>query len=121
MKTTDEMTMEDYWDDVEDALQSAELIAFDGCHKIYLAMDEEQAEWFKRNYNEKECSTSCNFTGSTQEMLTKIKHWWNDSCGLRFIQSVETNHDDPNDGFKSLIPQGVGEGWDDAEDDDDDY
>ena len=63
--------MEEYWGDVEDALQSAELIAFDGCHKIYLAMDAEQAEWFRKNYNEKECETSCNFTGSTQEMLTK--------------------------------------------------
>jgi hypothetical protein len=120
MKTTHETTMEEYWGDVEDALQSAELIAFDGCHKIYLAMDAEQAEWFRKNYNEKECDTSCNFTGSTQEMLTKIKHWWNDSCQLRFICSVETNHDNPNEGFKSLIPQGAGSDWYDDEDEDDD-
>lgn len=112
-------TMEDYWSDVEDAIQYAELIAFDGCHKIYLAMDVEQAEWFRNNYNEKECSTSCNFTGSTQEMLTKIKHWWDDSCGLRFISAVETNHENPNAGFKSLIPQGASDvegSWDDDED-----
>lgn len=122
MKTTHETTMEEYWGDVEDTLQSAELIAFDGCHKIYLAMDAEQAEWFRKNYNEKECSTSCNFTGSTQEMLTKIKHWWNDSCPLRFIQSVETNHEDPNAGFRNIIPQGAGEDWyDDEDEDDDDY
>ena len=122
MKTTNETTMEEYWGDVEDALQSAELIAFDGCHKIYLAMDAEQAEWFRRNYNEKECETSCNFTGSTQEMLTKIRHWWVDSCSLRFIVSVETNHEDPNAGFKNIIPQGAGSDWyDDEDEDDDDY
>lgn len=122
MKTTHETTMEEYWGDVEDALQSAELIAFDGCHKIYIAMDAEQAEWFRKNYNEKECETSCNFTGSTQEMLTKIRHWWVDSCSLRFIHSVETNHDDPNEGFKNIIPQGAGSDWyDDEDEDDDDY
>lgn len=114
-------TMEDYWSDVENTLQSAELIAFDGCHKIYLAMDLEQAEWFKRNYTESVCETSRNFTGSTQEMLTKLRHWWNDSCGLRFICSVETNHDDPNAGFKNVIPQGASDAedsWDDYEDED---
>jgi hypothetical protein len=111
-------TMEDYWSDVEEELQYAELIAFDGCHKIYLAMDLEQAQWFRDNYNEKECSTSCNFTGSTQEMLTKLKHWWEDSCSLRFIQSVETNNDDPNAGFKSVIPQGASDAEDDWDDED---
>ena len=111
-------TMEDYWSDVEDAVDDALLIAFDGCHKIYLAMDEEQAQWFRDNYNGKDCD-DCNFTGSTQEMLTKIRHWWEDSCPLRFIQSVATNHDDPNAGFKSVIPQGASDAedsWDDDED-----
>ena len=111
-------TMEDYWSDVEEELQYAELIAFDGCHKIYLAMDEEQAQWFRDNYNGKDCD-DCNFTGSTQEMLTKLRHWWEDSCSLRFIQSVESNKQDPNAGFKSLIPQGASDAedsWDDDED-----
>jgi hypothetical protein len=51
-------------------------------------------------------------------MLTKIRHWWEDSCSLRFIQSVETNNDDPNAGFKSVIPQGASDedGWYDDED-----
>ena len=110
-------TMEDYWSDVEEELQYAELIAFDGCHKIYLAMDEEQAQWFRDNYNGKDCD-DCNFTGSTQEMLTKIRHWWEDSCSLRFVQSVATNHDDPNSGFKSVIPQGASDAEDSLDDED---
>lgn len=105
MRSKMEQTMDEYWEDVEDALQSAHLIAWDGCHKIYLAMDEEQEQWFKKNYKEEECGTSCNFVGSTQEMLKMIQRWWGDSCSLRFVQSVETNHENPNDGFVALIPQ----------------
>ena len=116
-----EMTMEDYWLVVEDALQSADLIAFDGCHKIYLAMDVEQARWFRSEYTESVCETSCNFTGSTQEMLQKIKHWWNDSCPLRFISAVETNEENPNAGFTDLIPQGAFDGNEDEDEDEDDY
>ena len=48
MATTD---MDDYWNDVEVAMEYAHLVAFDGCHKIYLAMDEEQAEWFRKRPN----------------------------------------------------------------------
>lgn len=99
-------TMEDYWSDVEHAVEYAHLIAFDGCHKIYLAMDEEQVEWFRAHYNGRDCDDR-NFTGTPQQMLEKLKEWWDDSCSLRFIQSVATNHENPNAGFKSLIPQGA--------------
>jgi hypothetical protein len=100
------ITMDDYWLEVEDALQSATRIAFDGCHKIYLAMDEEQSQWFLDNYNGKDCD-DCNYVGSTQDMLQIVKRWWDSSCGLRFICAVETNHDNPSEGFTTLIPQGV--------------
>ena len=111
-------TMEDYWSDVEDAVDDALLIAFDGCHKIYLAMDEEQVEWFRAHYNGRDCD-DLNFTGTPQEMLAKLKQWWDDSCGLRFISAVWTNEKNPNAGFKTLIPQGasdVEDSWDDDED-----
>jgi hypothetical protein len=39
-------------------------------------------------------------------MLTVVKGWYEGSCGLKFIQSVATNEDDPNEGFESIIPQG---------------
>lgn len=110
--------MEDYWSDVEYAVEDAHLIAFDGCHKIYLAMDEEQAQWFRDNYNGTDCDDR-NFTGTPQQMLEKLKQWWDDSCGLRFIQAVATNHADPNAGFKSLIPQGASDVEDSWEDDED--
>ena len=33
--------------------------------------------------------------------------WYENSCGLRFISAVHTNHADPNAGFIDLIGQGV--------------
>lgn len=114
-------TMEDYWSDVEYAMEDAYLVAFDGCHKIYLAMDEEQAEWFRNNYNGQDDNTDMNFSASSHKMLEKVREWYEGSCSLRFIQSVETNKEDPNAGFKSLIPQGASDedGW--YEDEDEEY
>jgi hypothetical protein len=101
-------TIEELFEDVAVAMESAKLVAFDGCHKIYLAMDDEQAEWFKKNYNGADC-TDRNFTSSPEEMLKMVREWWDESCGLRFINAVETNEEDPNAGFTTLIPQGAGE------------
>lgn len=100
-------TMEDYWFEVEECLQDARLIAWDTCHKIYLAMDEEQEEWFVENY------APDYFRGTPEQMLAMLHEWYDQSCGLRFIHAVTTNHDNPNDGFENLIPQCAE--WDDEE------
>ena len=110
-------TLTDLFEPVADAVEDALLIAFDGCHKMYLAMDEEQAEWFRNNYNGVHCDDRT-FTGTPEEMLTTLKGWWDDSCGLKFITAVTTNHDDPNAGYESLISQG--DAWD-FENQDDEY
>lgn len=97
-------TMEDYWDDVKREVEYAKCISFDGCHKIYLAMDDTQAQWFKENYNGEECD-DMTFEGTAEEMFELLKKWYENSCSLKFIQSVTTNEADPNEGFESLIPQ----------------
>jgi len=109
MATTD---MDDYWNDVEVAMEYAHLVAFDGCHKIYLAMDEEQAEWFRKNYNGKDC-TDMNFAAPAKVMLEKVREWYG------FVSSVQTNHEYPNKGFVSLIPQGADEVYEDEDEDED--
>jgi len=108
------------WDAVEEYINEAALIAFDGCHKIYLAMDQEEAEWFSKNYNGHGC-TDRNFTGSPEEMLKMVREWWDESCSLRFVNAVWHNEDDPNAGFVSLISQMAEvEVDEDASDDEDD-
>lgn len=94
-------TLTDYWNDVESYVQEARLIAWDTCHKIYLAMDEYEEQWFRDNY------APNYFQGTPDEMLKKLHEWYDDSCGLRFISAVEHNADDPNAGFTDLIPQGA--------------
>ena len=101
-------TLYDLFEPVMDAVMDARLVAFDGCHKIYLAMDDEQADWFRENYNGTSC-TDRTFEGTPKEMMRTLRTWWDESCGLKFISAVTTNHADPNAGFMSLISQG--EAW----------
>lgn len=94
------------WDEVDLGLVGARSIAFDTCHKIYVLMDDEQLEEMRRlEYGEIRTSDEMNHA----EMLATLKEWFAKSCALRFIQAVETNHDDPNAGFTTLIEQGARE------------
>lgn len=88
------------WDAVEEYLKAAVLIAFDECHKIYLAMDKTEAQFFRENYQPRVVE------GQTpSEMLKTIQGWWDISCPLKFVQAVWHNEKDPNAGFVSLISQ----------------
>lgn len=113
-------TLDELFTPVAEAVEDALLIAFDGCHKIYLAMDEEQADWFRTNYNgaSSHDSTDHTFEGTPKEMLNLLKDWWDGSCGLKFISAVTTNHENPNAGYISLIGQGD---WCEDEDEDEDW
>lgn len=111
----DHDNLDEGWDAVEEYLNSAVLIAFDECHKIYLAMDEEEAKFFRGNYQ------PCVSEGQTpSEMLETIQGWWDISCPLKFVQAVWHNEDDPNRGFVSLISQCASDEIDDEDDDEDD-
>lgn len=97
----------DVWEDVEEALENAEGIAFEGCHKIYILMDQKQMELMKE-YGYAEEGSFLIPTGeiTKAEMLVVLKDWYEKSCALKFIEAVETNEEDPNLGFTHLIPQG---------------
>lgn len=105
---------------VEDALEDALLIAWDGCHKMYLAMDDEQADWFRQNYNGVHCDDRT-FTGTPKEMLNTLLAWWDESCSLKFINAVTTNHENPNAGFVSLISQDDSWNYENPQDEYDEY
>ena len=88
---------------VKEKVKDAKAIAFDTCHKIYLLMDNEQVE-LMRTYGYDPLITSEEAT--PEEMLATLQEWYEDSCGLRFIDAVSTNHENPNAGFETLIGQG---------------
>jgi hypothetical protein len=98
-----------YWAKVEVATQMAKGIAFDECHKIYVLLDDAQMELMK-SYGYDPLLSSDDLT--PKEMLATIRKWYNDSCGLRFVNAVRTVESDPNDGFITLI--GQGEDYDDV-------
>jgi len=94
---------------VEEYCQNAQLVAFDGCHKIYLAMDKKEADWFRWNYE-------YIMEGTPEEMLTTVIGWYENSCFLRFVNAVYHNENNPNKGYVALIEQ-----FADENDDDEDY
>jgi hypothetical protein len=105
------MTWDDVWDDVETALETADSIAFDGCHKIYVLMDLEQTE--------KVIGYEYEFVEPVTEpdrALGLLKKWFEDSCGLKFIEQVSSLANG-NESWVSLIPQGFCEPCEDCGED----
>lgn len=96
--------------ETEITLNFAKAIAWDTCHKIYLLMDDEQVEKMREyGYGDEPDPDSLitNDQMSYAELLATVKRWYDQSCGLRFIQAVQTVAEgvDPNEGFISLIDQ----------------
>jgi hypothetical protein len=122
------------WDLVSDRIDEAKAIAWDTCHKIYLLMDDAQVEKM-REYEYDPLITYNEMTNS--EMFDTVKKWYEESCGLRFIEAVSTmpEGEDANLGFETLVGQfedeecedcgeegcqGVCNDYDDEEDEDED-
>lgn len=96
------------WFEVEGYIRDAKGIAFDTCHKIYILMDDEQMAKMKEYEYDPLISKA---EMSAGEMFETIKHWYAESCGLKFVEAVTTTPDgvDPNEGFETLIEQGAKE------------
>ena len=92
----------DITEKVEDFVADAKAITWDTCHKIYVLMDDEQVAEM-RGYGYEPIVTKAEAT--TEQMIEMLQEWYDESCGLRFINAVETNHENPNAGFTDLVPQ----------------
>lgn len=90
------------FDKVEEVIGEARGIAWDTCHKIYVLMDDEQMALMKEYEYDPLISAD---EMSADEMLETLKKWYDESCGLRFINAVHTHPEDPNKGFIDLIAQ----------------
>ena len=90
-------------EDVAYQIEGAKGIAFDGCHKIYVLMDDEQMSQMKAWGYDPLISAS---EMSETDMAHQLQEWYEESCGLRFIEKVSTHPTDPNLGFETIIGQG---------------
>lgn len=80
------------WRIVEQMLRNAKAMHYDGCHKIYLSMDDGQvAQMSAYGYN------------VVPPSLGLVQQWYANSCGLRFVEAVFSPGN--NENFVSLIPQ----------------
>jgi hypothetical protein len=66
---------------ITEVLQKTSVVAYDGCHKIYL-MDKIHTKWFQ-DYKVVE--------GSPEDRLEMVESWWDQSCPLRFIEWITIN------------------------------
>lgn len=85
------------WKMVELALKLSKYQTWDGCHKIYVIMDEDTATKFKE----------FDYVLEEPNLIT-IQEWFEDSCSLRFIDAVKSVKlgEDSNKGYITLIGQG---------------
>ena len=90
------------WDEVREVLTEAKGIAWDGCHKIYVLMDQHQMD-LMASYGYDPLLPVPEDTAD--EALKIVRSWYEESCGLRFISAVATVEGDPNGGFTDLIGQ----------------
>lgn len=105
-------TISEMFSGVREATHETKLIAWDGCHKIYLAMDETEA-----NYMVSHGGYEC-VVGTPEEMFDKLVEWYEASCGLKFISKVETVGQDSE--FTHLVPQGAEDSDPYSDEDDED-
>ena len=107
-------TVDSYWK-VREYTDEAKGIAFDGCHKAYVLMDDEQMSLMKE-YGYGEDNPNYLISSSQldpAEMATVAMSWYNDSCGLRFVNAVYSDER----GFIDVISQFEGNEDEDDEDD----
>lgn len=94
--------IEQGWKRVRQALRQAKGIAWDGCHKIYVLMDDDEVA-LMRSYDYDPLLLVADL--GVEKAYETVKGWWEESCGLRFVNSVATVEGNPNDGFMDLIGQ----------------
>jgi hypothetical protein len=97
-------TMNTAWDRVRAALADADSITWDGCHKIYVAMDAQQTEEMAEIGYDPILKVT-----DVDDAFETLKDWYARSCGLEFISAIKTVAGDPNDKFTNLISQFEGE------------
>lgn len=86
---------EHLWEVIAKTLETAVLIEWDQCHKIYIHTKTIPDFTCKEAYTRYQLSPA--------EMLETVQAWWDESCFLRFITQVQSVGD--VSGYIALIDQ----------------
>ena len=79
---------------VREAVEDAQGICWEGCHKIYVLMDQSSCDYFGG------MGYQIRPTGNVDIAMQELYQWFDLSCGLRFIDKVSDQ-----DRFEGLINQ----------------
>lgn len=74
--------------EISEWTESADSIAWDKCHKIYILMDSKQTD-LMREYGYPVILTK----EMPFDFKESILGWYEDSCSLRFVDAIETDAD----------------------------
>ena len=77
---------EPHYTKVKEAIIDSVGIAFGGCHKIYILADNDDCnEMLEMDYE-------VNLIHNVDEAIHQLLHWWNQSCGLQFINKIKNGN-----------------------------
>lgn len=100
--------------DVDYFLKQAVALTWDECHKIYVLMDEGQVEQMVQ-YEYDPIVRIADI--GLDEAKALIRKWYEESCGLKFVQAVSSGLAGGEPVFSNLIHQGA----DEQDEQDEDY
>ncbi len=80
------------------ALEGAVSITWEGCHKIYICMDQESHDHLVS------CDYEMTPVTDKVEAHNQLYEWFDASCSLRFIDAIECNSDGKKT-YRDVIPQ----------------
>ncbi len=97
-------------DKTETLLRHAKAIAFDGCHKIYIAMTYKAAMRLQANGYGSGADGSKYYRVGTaknqrRQAVSIVRHWYDQSCGWRFIHAVHGTGERDED-YEVVVDQG---------------
>jgi hypothetical protein len=88
-------------EEVREAVSRSKGVCWDGCHEIFILLDEEQVnqslEWGYEVF--------LVFETNADMRANMLLDWYYLSCPLRFISTVSTVDGDPNEGYEDIVPQ----------------
>lgn len=102
------------WDKVREACQTAVSISWDGCHKIYISMDQTQHDYMVelgyepiRIIDDPQATPADDNEVNRDDAYLYVRDIYSLSCSLRFVDAIRTVNGDPmsNDCFTTLVPQ----------------
>lgn len=88
------------WDKVRAVLPEVKAAVWDGCHKIYLALDDQQAEKYREaGYSRSPAEIVLiedKSPETLEELMDTIKDWYERSCFLSFVDATRTTSEPVN-------------------------